>query len=58
LRPIGRAEAACARRFAMLEIDNPPLMLFLIVLVALLAPQVYSFYVDKFDKSDKNKGNR
>jgi hypothetical protein len=32
----------------MLEIDNPPLMLFLIVLLALLAPQVYSFVVDRF----------
>ena len=34
----------------MLEIDNPPLVLFLIVLFAFLAPQVYALFVDKFDK--------
>jgi uncharacterized membrane protein len=35
----------------MLEIDNAPLVLFCIVLLAFLAPQVYSFFVDKFDKT-------
>ncbi|SPJ18657.1 conserved hypothetical protein [Burkholderiales bacterium] len=35
----------------MLEVDNPPLVLFCIVLVAFLAPALYSFVVDKFDKN-------
>jgi uncharacterized membrane protein len=35
----------------MLEVDNPPLVLFCIVLLAFLAPQLYSFFVDKFDKT-------
>ena len=35
----------------MLEIDNPPVMLFIIVMLALLAPVGYSFVVDKFDKN-------
>jgi uncharacterized membrane protein len=35
----------------MFEIDNPPLILFIIVLVTFVAPQIYSFFVDKFDKS-------
>ena len=37
----------------MLEIDNPPVVLFCIVLFAFLAPQIYSFFVDKFDRTDK-----
>ena len=37
----------------MLEIDNPPVMLFLIVMLALLAPIAYSFFVDKFDRDKK-----
>ena len=36
----------------MIEIDNPPLCLFCIVLVAFLAPQLYSFFVDKYDKKN------
>lgn len=39
----------------MLEIDNPPIVLFCIVLFAFLAPQVYSFFVDKFDRSAKDQ---
>jgi hypothetical protein len=35
----------------MLEVDHPPLVLFGIVMLAFLAPQIYSFFVDKFDKS-------
>ena len=35
----------------MLEIDNPPLVLLIIVLAVFLLPQIYSFFVDKFDKS-------
>ena len=34
----------------MIELDNPPLVLFCIVMLALLAPVFYSFFVDKFDK--------
>ena len=34
----------------MLEVDNPPIVLFCIVLLAFLAPQLYSFFFDKFDK--------
>jgi len=41
----------------MLEIDNPPLMLFLIVLFAFAAPQLYSFFVDKYDKSKQQGKN-
>jgi flagellar biosynthesis protein FliR len=37
----------------MLEVDNPPVVLFGIVLLALLAPVIYSFFVDKFDKDKK-----
>jgi hypothetical protein len=40
----------------MLEIDNPPVMLFLIVLLAFGAPQIYSLFVDKFDRQDKKPG--
>jgi hypothetical protein len=35
----------------MIEIDNPPVVLFAIVLVVLLAPALYSFFVDKYDKN-------
>jgi len=35
----------------MIEVDNPPLVLFCVVLLAFLAPQIYSFFVDKFQKS-------
>lgn len=35
----------------MLEVDNPPLVLFGIVMLAFLAPVIYSFFVDKFDKN-------
>jgi hypothetical protein len=35
----------------MIEVDHPPLVLFCVVMVAFLAPQIYSFFVDKFDKT-------
>jgi len=34
----------------MIEVDNPPIVLFCVVLLAFLAPQLYSFFVDKFQK--------
>jgi hypothetical protein len=34
----------------MIEVDNPPLVLFCVCLLAFLAPQVYSFFVDKYQK--------
>ena len=41
----------------MLEVDNPPLVLFGIVMLAFLAPVLYSFFVDKFDKTNKQIKN-
>jgi hypothetical protein len=35
----------------MIEVDNPPLVLFCVVMVAFVAPQIYSFFVDKFQKN-------
>jgi hypothetical protein len=35
----------------MIEVDNPPLVLFCVVMLAFLAPQLYSFFVDKFQKN-------
>ncbi len=37
----------------MLEIDNPPLIILIPILVVFVAPYIYSFMIDKFDKSDK-----
>jgi uncharacterized membrane protein len=34
----------------MIEIDNPPVVLFCIVMVAFLLPQIYSFFVDKWQR--------
>lgn len=34
----------------MLEIDNPPLVLLGIIIVVFVAPFIYSFFVDKYDK--------
>ncbi len=36
----------------MLEVDNPPVVLFCLVMLALVAPLCYSFFVDKFDKKN------
>ena len=38
----------------MLDIDNPPLVLLGIIVVVFVAPFLYSFFVDNYDK--KNKG--
>jgi hypothetical protein len=38
----------------MLEVDNGPLVLLGLVLLAFGAPQIYSFFVDKFQK-DKSQ---
>jgi len=37
----------------MFEIDNPPLILLIPILVVFVAPYIYSFMIDNFDKSDK-----
>lgn len=37
----------------MLEIDNPPLILLIPILVVFVAPYIYSFMIDNFDKSNK-----
>jgi len=38
----------------MLNVDNPPLVLLGIIVLVFLAPFLYSFFVDNYDK--KNKG--
>ena len=35
----------------MIELDNPPVVLAIIVLAVFVLPQIYSFFVDKFDKT-------
>jgi len=35
----------------MIEIDNPPLVLFCICVLVVIAPAIYSFFVDKYDKN-------
>ncbi len=37
----------------MIELDNPPLILLIPILIVFVAPYIYSFMVDNFDKSDK-----
>lgn len=34
----------------MIDIDNPPLVLLAIIIVVFVAPFIYSFYVDNYDK--------
>ena len=34
----------------MLDIDNPPLILLLPILIVFIAPFIYSFFVDNYDK--------
>ena len=34
----------------MLEIDNPPLVMLGVITVVFVAPFIYSFFVDKYDK--------
>jgi len=37
----------------MIELDNPPLVMLIPILIVFVAPYIYSFMVDNFDKSDK-----
>jgi len=37
----------------MIEVDNPPLVLFCVVMLAFLAPQLYSFFVDKSKRTSR-----
>lgn len=34
----------------MLDIDNPPLVLLGVIVVVFVAPFIYSFFVDNYDK--------
>lgn len=34
----------------MIDIDNPPLVLLGIIIVVFVAPFIYSFFVDNYDK--------
>ena len=34
----------------MLEVDNPPLILLLPIIIVFVAPFIYSFFVDNYDK--------
>lgn len=38
----------------MIDIDNPPLIILIPILIVFIAPFIYSFMVDNFDKSDKH----
>jgi hypothetical protein len=38
----------------MIDIDNPPLILACIIALVFVAPTIYSFFVDNYDK-DKPK---
>ncbi len=42
----------------MFDVDNAPVILFCLVLIALLVPQIYSFFVDKFIVKFSNKGEQ
>jgi len=37
----------------MLNVDNPPLVLLGIIILVFVAPFLYSFAIDKFDKQNK-----
>jgi len=34
----------------MLDVDNPPLILLLPIIIVFVAPFIYSFFVDGYDK--------
>jgi uncharacterized membrane protein len=34
----------------MIDVDNPPLVLLLPIIVVFIVPFIYSFFVDKYDK--------
>ena len=37
----------------MIDIDNPPLVLLGIVMVVFIAPFIYSFFIDNYEKNKK-----
>jgi uncharacterized membrane protein len=37
----------------MLNVDNPPLVLLGIIILVFVAPFIYSFFVDNYDKRNK-----
>ena len=37
----------------MIELDNPPLVMLIPILIVFVVPYIYSFMIDNFDKSDK-----
>ena len=37
----------------MIDVDNPPLVLLGIIMVVFIAPFIYSFFVDNYDKDKK-----
>ena len=37
----------------MLNIDNPPLVLLGIIVIVFVAPFIYSFFVDNYDKKSQ-----
>jgi uncharacterized membrane protein len=34
----------------MIDVDNPPLILLLPIIIVFVAPFLYSFFIDKYDK--------
>ena len=34
----------------MIDVDNPPLVLLLPIIIVFVAPFIYSFFVDNYDK--------
>jgi uncharacterized membrane protein len=38
----------------MLNVDNPPLVLLGIICVVFIAPFIYSFFVDNYDKKNQS----
>lgn len=34
----------------MIDVDNPPLVLLIPIIIVFVAPFIYSFFVDKWDK--------
>jgi uncharacterized membrane protein len=37
----------------MLDVDNPPLVLLGIICIVFIAPFIYSFFVDNYDKKSQ-----
>ena len=37
----------------MIDIDNPPLVLLGVVMVVFIAPFIYSFFIDNYEKNKK-----